>query len=590
MRFKPWLDCILILPPTCICRTRRRIEFTVFSPFYARVIAAVGLENAARSLTLLFTAWFLAAAWSLIRAMTSREAAWLAVALLLIVAGNYGGSGVFRISETYLTARLPAEALVVTALACHVRGRGALGLLLAMGALFIHPLIALPGLLLLRVSAVAEPHLHCGCRRRCVGHFHHGLHCGHCSVRDSSVDRDGFGLVGGRERTLAILVPDTLVGSRLECECAAVFLSGLHCDRGARLKNTPALPRGGTGGSRRACSGNDGQRHPGRDIGAGPGVALGMDSRIHQCRAASGHGLACMARPHLRPAVRDAAGVGLGMARGRWDGLRIARADALAGTGEHRHADCSLAEMRIRRARYRNRGVDGDQILVDLVASIRKRPLGRDTSSGHFRIENAGGAAVSYRVVVDPGQAAHLGYLRYSSQAVIALAAYILPAAFKQSSTFGSSGDVEEFADWINVIPPTSTVLVAPARDVGAFVWFTLSRPNYLALDQSAGVVFSRATALEIKRRSEVLLPLMEPNWKIWTSLRAKAINRGAAAEPVRPLTAERLIQICADPQLGFVVSPQEVGFGPLRHAESDSWKDWNLYDCRKVRSALSSL
>ena len=51
--------------------------------------------------------------------------------------------------------------------------------------------------------------------------------------------------------------------------------------------------------------------------------------------------------------------------------------------------------------------------------------------------------------------------------------------------------------------PPTSTVLVAPPRDVGAFVWFTLGRPNYLALDQSAGVVFSRATALEVRRRSD---------------------------------------------------------------------------------------
>jgi len=37
-----------------------------------------------------------------------------------------------------------------------------------------------------------------------------------------------------------------------------------------------------------------------------------------------------------------------------------------------------------------------------------------------------------------------------------------------------------------------STVLVAPPHDVGAFVWFTSGSANYLALDQSAGVVFSR--------------------------------------------------------------------------------------------------
>ena len=77
------------------------------------------------------------------------ERCWAAVAFALIAAGDYGASGVFRILEPYLTARLPAEALCITALACQVRGRKWLGLALAVGALAIHPLMALPGLLLL---------------------------------------------------------------------------------------------------------------------------------------------------------------------------------------------------------------------------------------------------------------------------------------------------------------------------------------------------------------------------------------------------------------------------------------------------------
>ena len=48
-----------------------------------------------------------------------------------------------------MTARLPAAALIVTALACHIHGRKVLGYLLAAAALIVHPLIALPGLLLL---------------------------------------------------------------------------------------------------------------------------------------------------------------------------------------------------------------------------------------------------------------------------------------------------------------------------------------------------------------------------------------------------------------------------------------------------------
>jgi hypothetical protein len=172
------------------------------------------------------------------------------------------------------------------------------------------------------------------------------------------------------------------------------------------------------------------------------------------------------------------------------------------------------------------------------------------------------------------------------SAMLTAFSLLIFPAAFRQARTLGAAAEIQEFADWENVIPPTGTVLVAPPRDVGAFVWFTLARPNYLALDQSSGVVFSRTTSLEVRRRSEVLLPLMDPDWKIRTGL-AKSKGGRKKEAATRPLTSKNLIAICADPQLGFVISPENVGFDPLRHENAGTWKDWNLYDCRKVRSAL---
>jgi hypothetical protein len=164
------------------------------------------------------------------------------------------------------------------------------------------------------------------------------------------------------------------------------------------------------------------------------------------------------------------------------------------------------------------------------------------------------------------------------------LSVLILPTAFKETRPFASAADIAEFSDWESVIPPTSTVLVTPARDVGSFVWFTLQRPNYLTVDQSAGVVFSRATALEVLRRSQVLLPVMDENWKIWTNLRADAVSGKHKVAPTRPLTAESLLRICADLQLGFVISPEHIGFDALTHHDAGPWKDWNLYDCRKVR------
>ena len=124
-------------------------QYTVFSPFYAWFIGWMGLDNAARLLTLFFTLWFLTAAWILAAALTTSAAAWLAVAFLVIAAGDYGASGVFHIAESFLTARLPAEASIITAFACYCRGMKRLGVVVAIAALFVHPLTALPGLLLL---------------------------------------------------------------------------------------------------------------------------------------------------------------------------------------------------------------------------------------------------------------------------------------------------------------------------------------------------------------------------------------------------------------------------------------------------------
>ena len=53
---------------------------------------------------------------------------------------------------------------------------------------------------------------------------------------------------------------------------------------------------------------------------------------------------------------------------------------------------------------------------------------------------------------------------------------------------------------------------------------------------------------------------------------------------PSRPLTAANLVEVCRDPELGFVLAPQDVGFDPLRHERPDAWKGWNLYDCGRVR------
>jgi hypothetical protein len=567
-------------------------QFTVFSPLYAWSIGSFGLETAARLLTLLFTVWFLAAAWSLARALTGRGAAWLAVAFLLIIAGDYGGSGVFRLSEPYLTARLPAEALTITALACYVRGMKRLGLLLAVGALFVHPLMALPGLLLLlclwlpsRVTvigavgsvltilavAVVAANLPLASHvltvmdaawLEVVRERSQFLFLQLWSIHDWEVNARPFIYLA----FTAIAVPD----ERIRKLCAAAALvgaTGLAVAFIAGLLDPVAILVQGqawrwvwitvfTGALLLPVT----VLQVWRDDRCGPLCAILL---VSGWTLSVVNGMACVSLALLFWLSRTYIGARAAIYF-RWISAALGIA-ILVWTS----------------------------IKCWTILSPRTPPSGH-MQLGAAQIRDIFGLkipAVLFGALVWWGirTGRTIWVSTFFSAMLVALSINIFPAAFKQSRTLGSAADIDEFADWETAIPPTSTVLVAPAHDVGAFVWFTLGRPNYLAVDQSAGVVFSRATAVEIRRRSEVLLPLMDPNWKILTSLRAKSGSWHKDDETTRPLTAKSLIQVCADPQLGFVISSKDVGFGPLRHERGGAWKDWYLYDCRKVRSALSA-
>jgi hypothetical protein len=134
-------------------------------------------------------------------------------------------------------------------------------------------------------------------------------------------------------------------------------------------------------------------------------------------------------------------------------------------------------------------------------------------------------------------------------------------------------------------------VFVTNGHDSGSFVWFTLQRNNYLSPGQSAGVVFSRATALEVKRRSEILVPLVNESWRVLTSLqRPKGADNPSSATYHNALTKDSLVHVCSDPALGFVISPDAVGFDSIVHTSADSYQNWKLYDCNRVRVTPNSL
>src|ERR1700733_14085832 len=561
--------------------------YTVFSPLYASVINMLDLPSAALLLTVLCIFWFLLAVWMLARDLSGRDIAWLSVGALIILPGAYGGSGIFHFSDLYLTARLPAQAMVVTALALHFRGWKRLSLSIAVGALFIHPLMALPGLLLLICMSLPRNMALLGAAAGVLvtlGIALVAIHAPEGAPIITVMDPAWLEIVRERSQFLflnlwsvadwklniqpfvslvitMLAVPD----ARIRKLCVGAIIVGLAGLAVALVASCIApVTILVQGQAWRWVWVTDfvcilllaptvlGVWH---DEKCGPLcsilIILGWTFSVVD-------GFTCVSIALLlwlaRPYIADRAAPYM-----RWAGYALGAVIAAWAA------------------------VLGWPILTSASVASGYQPLALAKLSGIARL---GIPAVMLTGLLWHWLRVTLSRLWLTTTAVVLLASavYISPKSFDAFSKAGSPALAGEFADWRKIIPPASSVYLADRYDTGAFIWFALDRPNYLSPDQSAGVVFSRATALEIQRRSQVVLPLENPYWKVRSSLRETSKPTDKNSD-YRPLTAKSLVGACSDPQLGFVIAKEQVGFDPATHTRSGEWKDWNLYDCRRVRS-----
>jgi hypothetical protein len=561
--------------------------YTVFSPLYASVINLLDLPSAALLLTVLCIVWFLLAAWMLARDLCGRDMAWLSVGALIILPGAYGGSGIFHFSDLFLTARLPAQAMVVTALALHFRGWKRLSLSIAIGALFIHPLMALPGLLLLICVSLPRNMALLGAAG---------------GISATLVGALVAQRVTGAAQSLTVMDPAWLEVVR---ERSQFLFLNLWSVADWKLNIQPFVSLVIT-------------------------MLVVPDVRIHKlCVGAIIVGLAGLAVALVAGCVAPVAILVQGQAW-RWVWvtdfvciLLLAPTVLRVWRDEKCGPLCSiliilgwtfsvvdsftcvsialllwLARPYIadRAAPYMRWAGYALGVVIAAWIAVLCWPIltSASVASGHQPLALAklsGVARLGIPAVMLTGLLWHWlritrSRLWLTTTAVVLLvsAVYISPKSFDAFSKAGSPALAEEFADWRKIIPPSSSVYLADRYDTGAFIWFALDRPNYLSPDQSAGVVFSRPTALEIRRRSQVVLPLENPYWKVRSSLRETSKPTDKDSD-YRPLTAKSLVGVCSDPQLGFVIAKEQVGFDPVTHTRSGEWKDWNLYDCRRVRS-----
>lgn len=125
-------------------------QFTIFTYLYAQIIQLCGLNRAAISLTLFFQLFWVFGAWKLVQSILSGELRWLAM-FLVVSLPSYYALEVFSYGESFLSARLPAEALVLCSLGWYLQRRRVMAYVLAVLAVLIHPLIGIWGWALILV-------------------------------------------------------------------------------------------------------------------------------------------------------------------------------------------------------------------------------------------------------------------------------------------------------------------------------------------------------------------------------------------------------------------------------------------------------
>jgi hypothetical protein len=562
-------------------------RYTVFSPLYAQLISVVGLNQAARILFVVFTAWFLAAAWALSRVLSNAAVAWLSVTLLVITVGQYGSYGVFHVAEQFLTPRLIAEAMIATALACFYAGARVWAVCIAVAMLFVHPLMALPGLLLL-ICLWAGPRA--GITGAFAGVCAAGLIA--AAALRAAQPTGPFALIDGewltvvRERSQFLFlqlwrITDWKINA-LPFMSLALTLLAVHEERIRQLA-WAAMLVGATGLAIAwiACS-------------FGP-VAILMQGQAWRWVWIPSFASILLLAPTLFWMWRDTkCGPACALlliggwtcpAIDIWAGLGLALVLWLA-----RPIITERIAIWLRWAALVIAIVLVGWILADLWTTLRSpTAVGRDpylltVARDVLRLQTA--ALMIFGLLWWwIGTRRSFWVPTFACLLLGALVVATAPVTFRQTTTAGTPEEISAFADWRETIPAASNVVVVGVHNSASFVWFTLDRPEYLTVDQSAGVIFSRATALEIRRRGEVLSPVVKPSWKIMASIFRRAGTAATASHDDNPLTSAALIGICRDPPLDFVIARESVGFDAQRHTGPGAYRDWNLYDCRHVRA-----
>jgi hypothetical protein len=136
-----------------------------------------------------------------------------------------------------------------------------------------------------------------------------------------------------------------------------------------------------------------------------------------------------------------------------------------------------------------------------------------------------------------------------------------------------------QFSDWRARIPVGAEIFW-PQSPLSS--WLLLERPNYVSTLQSSGLVFSRATAIEVERRAVALQDFIP----------AGSILSWNAGGLIQTRSVQQLEGICALALFDFLVTSakldwQIVATQPGKSAQDP--KTLKLYQCRPQARAAAA-
>ena len=565
-------------------------NFTFFSPLYALAIRGFGLWNAGIGLFAFCIISLLASAWSMAKALWNEGTAWLAVVMLIVAASNYGAFGVFQYTENYLTARSMAEALVVTSLAAHILEFRKLSWAIAVLSMLIHPIMALPGLLTL------------SCLSRPLRHSAFGAMLGIAlslavvGIASTIHHAPGFlAIIRGQwlemvhERSQFLFLnywnfSDWEMHARVLLSLGLAAMSTQHTGE-RRLCGAAALV--GVAGLAVALIAGT----------LGPVAILLQGQAWRWFWITAFVGVLVLAPTAIRLWKDGGSGsIAAGLLLASWTFPPVNGAYLAAGAlcvwstrklvGEPTQKVLKLLALCVVATVIIWTAANVWSVCSTHPVTKSEEPLLIERLRSIWALQIP--ALILFSLALRWIQADSRPYkAMVAGSLLLVICIFAVPGTFKRIGTIGTNEEIEAFADWRDAIPTNSNVLLIPTRNSAAFMWFSLQRPSYLTVNQSAGIVFSEETSLEIRRRSEVLLPVEDPDWKLLSQGLQKAHGEKLANQ-YRPLTAESLVEICADQHLGFVVAKEFIGFNARTHRQPGDWKDWNLYDCGQIRGPVS--